>query len=86
MYKKPSIQSLPPEITQNIRAELMRAGRTLKSIAEEASVSPGAVTQNIRGMIRTPAVRQAICNATGFTEAELWQPEDIQEKKRASAG
>ena len=88
MYKEINIKSLPPEVSQNIRAEMVRVGLTNKAVADIAGKDPTCVSRNIRGIQNTPEIRRIICEKTGKTEAELWgiAPDPImEEKKRVSA-
>lgn len=83
MYEPINISSIPADATRNIRAEMMRAGITNVMVAEKAGKHPSLVSKNLRGLVRTPEIRDVICEATGMTESELWpQSEDIIEKKR----
>lgn len=83
MYKP--IPFVKAEVTQNIRAEMVRVGLTNKQVAVETGKSTSLVSKNLRGIVRTPNIREYICNATHMTEEDLWGfiPEQ-EEKKRAS--
>lgn len=84
MYKP--IPFVEPEVTQHIRAEMVRVGLTNIHVADETGKSPSLVSKNLRGIVRTPEIRKYICDATGMTEDELWgyAAQDVEEKKRAS--
>jgi hypothetical protein len=84
MYKP--IPFVEPEVTQNIRAEMVRVGLTNTRVAQKTGKSPSLVSKNLRGIVRTPKIREYICNATNMTEEKLWgaQAPAVEEKKRAS--
>jgi transcriptional regulator with XRE-family HTH domain len=84
MYKP--ITQLPVEQALRIKSLLVLSGKTQKSIASEAGVSPATVTFNILGRSRTPAVRDIICRITGETEESLWGDVAPENEKKRAAG
>jgi len=62
---------------REIRAELIRLGVRVKEIAEEAGVTPSAVSQTIAqyGIYKGYRLRPYIARAIGKGEGEIW-PDD----------
>jgi predicted transcriptional regulator len=54
------------------KVALMRAGVTMKEVAEELGVSPPHVSQVVAGKRRSPRVEQAIASKVGKKREQLF--------------
>ena len=84
MYKP--ITQVETQVTQNIRAEMIRAGLTSVEVANRVGKSPALVWKNLRGFTRTPEIREIICTKVGKTEEELWGELPRENEKKRAAG
>jgi len=84
MYKP--IPQVETQVTQNIRAEMIRAGLKSIDVANRVGKSPALVWKNLRGFVRTPEIREIICSEIGKTEQELWGSLPPENEKKRAAG